>query len=410
MLLTFVMASSLPGATPPPAAATAAATATSLLDEALLTRIRDRAANYDDRNAFFTEDLEELRDAGYLAMMVPVELGGAGTALASAVREQARLATAAPATALAVNMHILWTAVAALLRARGDASLEWVLRDAAAGEVFAFGISEPGNDEVLADSFTRAERQDDGGYRFFGTKIFGSLAPAWTRLGVFGRDDGDPDAPVLVHGFLSRDTGGYRIVEDWDTLGMRATQSHTTVLEGARVAPERVSRVLPVGPGGDPFSFAIFAAFELLVSSVYTGIGARAVQLATESALSRTSARLGGRSLAEDPDVRSALAEAAIAQDGQLPPLLELARDVDAGVDHGRAWFPRLVGAKVRATRTARTVVDASMGIAGGGSYRSVSELARLYRDVAAGQFHPSSERAARRTVANALLGPLPDA
>jgi alkylation response protein AidB-like acyl-CoA dehydrogenase len=133
------------------------------------------------------------------------------------------------------------------------------------------------------------------------------------------------------------------------------------------------------------------------------------VQLAVESALGRTSARLGGRPLAEDPDVRSALAEAAIAQDGQLPPILELARDVDAGADHGRAWFPRLVGVKVRTTRTARAVVDAAMGVSGGGAYRSVSELARLYRDVAAGQFHPSSERAARSTVANALLGPLPD-
>jgi alkylation response protein AidB-like acyl-CoA dehydrogenase len=142
---------------------------------------------------------------------------------------------------------------------------------------------------------------------------------------------------------------------------------------------------------------------------VYAGIGERAVQLAAESALGRTSVRLGGRPLAEDPDVRSTLAEAAIAQDGQLPPLLELARDVDAGVDHGRAWFPRLVGAKVRATRTARSVVDAAMGVAGGGAYRSVSELARLYRDVSAGRFHPSSERAARRTVANALLGPLPE-
>jgi alkylation response protein AidB-like acyl-CoA dehydrogenase len=383
--------------------------ADSLLDDALLARIRDRAADYDRRNAFFTEDLDDLRAAGYLAMMVPVDLGGAGLPLAAAVREQSRLASAAPATALAVNMHVLWTAVAALLRARGDGSLEWVLRDAAAGEVFAFGISEPGNDEVLADSFTRAERQDDGGYRYFGTKIFGSLAPAWTRLGVFGRDDSDPDAPVLVHGFLDRDADGYRIVEDWDTLGMRATQSHTTVLEGARVPPERVSRVLPVGPSADPFTFAIFAAFELLVSSVYAGMGERAVQLAVESALGRTSARLGGRPLAEDPDVRSALAEAAIAQDGQLPPILELARDVDAGADHGRAWFPRLVGVKVRTTRTARAVVDAAMGVSGGGAYRSVSELARLYRDVAAGQFHPSSERAARSTVANALLGPLPD-
>src|SRR5690606_36526243 len=108
-----------------------------------------------------------------------------------------------------------------------DDSLEWVLAEAAAGELFAFGNSEPGNDLVMIDSLTTAEPQPDGSYSFTGTKIFTSLSPAWTRLGIFGRD-GDR----LVHGFITRDTPGWRSLDDWDALGMRATQSHTTVLEG----------------------------------------------------------------------------------------------------------------------------------------------------------------------------------
>lgn len=380
--------------------------AASAIDDELLARIRSRAADYDRRNTFFTEDLDELRDAGYLRLLVPVELGGQGATLETAAREQLRLATAAPATALAINMHLIWTAVAVLLRDRGDASLEWLLRDAAEGEVFAFGVSEPGNDEVLFDSRTRAERQPDGGYRFFGTKIFGSLSPAWTRLSVFGRDDSEPAAPVLVHGFLNRDDGGFHIVEDWDTVGMRATQSHTTMLEGAPVPPDRIARVLSVGPNADPFVFAIFASFELLLSAVYAGIGERALQLAVESARSRTSLRAGGASLAHDPDIRSAIAEAAIVQEGSYADLFSLARDVDAAIDHGAVWFPKLVGTKVRITRNARDVVDRAVSIVGGSAYRSESELARLARDVVAGQFHPSNDRSARRTIANHLLGP----
>jgi alkylation response protein AidB-like acyl-CoA dehydrogenase len=103
------------------------------LDDALLDRIRERAPRYDRDGTFFDEDLAELRDAGYLTAMVPVELGGAGLTLSEMTREQMRLAGAAPATALAVNMHQVWMSVAAALHARGDSSADFVLTEAAAG-------------------------------------------------------------------------------------------------------------------------------------------------------------------------------------------------------------------------------------------------------------------------------------
>lgn len=51
-----------------------------------------------------------------------------------------------------------------------------------------------------------------------------------------------------MHGFIDRETPGYQILSDWDTLGMRASQSNTTVLEGAVVPPERIFRKLPLDP------------------------------------------------------------------------------------------------------------------------------------------------------------------
>ena len=49
-----------------------------LLPDALLERIRGRAAGYDERNEFFFEDLEELAAAGYLKAFVPVSDGELG--------------------------------------------------------------------------------------------------------------------------------------------------------------------------------------------------------------------------------------------------------------------------------------------------------------------------------------------
>jgi alkylation response protein AidB-like acyl-CoA dehydrogenase len=372
------------------------------LDPALLDRLRARAAGYDRDNAFFAEDLDELRAAGYLAPRPLLETA----------RDQRRLAAFAPATALGVNMHLVWTGVARILHERGDDSLDWVLRDAEAGELFAFGNSEPGNDLVLWDSRTRVDAVD-GGFAFTGTKIFTSLAPAWTRLGVFGRQEDGPDGPRLVHGFLTRDTpsstlAGVTTLDDWDTLGMRATQSRTTLLEGAVVPDARISRFLPVGPNADPFVFGIFASFLLLIGSVYAGIADRALELGVEALHRRTSMRTG-RPYAQDPDLRWRAADAALALDAIGPDLEALAADVDGLVDHGGMWFRRLTGAKHRSTETARYVVDQAMRLAGGSGYAAGGELARLQRDVLAGIYHPSDTESVHGTVATNLLGPLAD-
>ncbi|MCU1506161.1 MAG: acyl-CoA dehydrogenase [Microbacteriaceae bacterium] len=377
-----------------------------LLGDELLARIHDRAVRYDRDNAFFTEDLDELKDAGYLRALVPAELGGLGLTLRQLAHEQLRLASAAPATALAVNMHLVWTGVAKTLMDRGDDSLEFVLTEAAAGEVFAFAISEAGNDLVLFGSTTDARPRPDGGYEFTGTKIFTSLSPAWTRLGLFGLDTRSDDAPKLVHAFLDRSASGITALDDWDTIGMRASQSNSTRLDAARVAADRVIRRLDPGPNADPLIFAIFANFEILLSAVYTGIGQRALELAVASARGRSSARTG-TTKDQDPDTRWKIADAAIAQDAILPQLDALATDVDELVDRGDQWFRALVGLKLRATENARFVVDQAIRVAGGAAYSSSSELGRLYRDVLAGGFHPSNEDSAHSTVAMALLGPI---
>src|SRR6476660_5874165 len=194
--------------------------------EEMLARFASRAATYDTENRFFEEDFEELRAAKYLLLPLPSEFGGAGLTLAEVCREQRRLAYHAPATALAVNMHLYWLGVAADLWRRGDTSLEWILRESAAGEIFAAGHAESGNDVPVLLSTAKAERVE-GGYRFTGRKMFGSLTPVWTRFGLHG---------------------------------MRATRSDDTVIENACVPDRYVARVLPPGGAGvDGFILSVFA-------------------------------------------------------------------------------------------------------------------------------------------------------
>ncbi|MFS2076480.1 acyl-CoA dehydrogenase family protein [Curtobacterium sp. CT11-133] len=375
-----------------------------VLGDELLERIAARAPGYDAANAFCTEDLDELRAAGYLRIGVPVERGGAGLGLAATTAVQRRLAEAAPATALGLGMHQVWVQAARAVTARGGSFLQAVTDHAADDHLLAFGVSEPGNDAVLFDSLTTAEPDGDGGYRFTGTKVFTSLAPAWDVLSVFGKDGSGPE-PRLVHGFVLRSDGDVEHLDDWDTLGMRATQSRTTKLHGVHVPADRIVRTLPVGPNQDPLVFGVFAAFELLVASVYVGIAARAVALAVSAVRSRTA--LDGTPRSADPDVRRAIADMRGTVDAIELQVTSLARSVDELDDLGPRWFPLLVGAKARAVDAAQHVVDEAMRVVGGGAYRAGGELARLARDVRAGQYHPSSRDSAARTIAASVLGPL---
>ncbi len=379
--------------------------AESLLSDELLETFRGRAAGYDSANVFFAEDLADLKAAGYLRAFVPTALGGAGLDARAVVREQVRLASAAPATALGVNMHLIWTGVAKAMLDRGDDSLAFVLEEAAAGELFGFGISERGNDLMLFGSTTSATPEPDGGVRFTGTKIFTSLSPAWTRLGLHGLDTSSPDAPKLVYAFIPRGVDGVEILDDWDTLGMRATQSNSTRLDGVRAEPDRVVRRVDPGPSADLLLWSIFANFELLLSAVYAGIGARALELATAAATTRK--QRDGTPRSQDPDTRWRVADAAITMDGVWPQLDAVARDIDEQVDRGGEWYRLLSGLKVRTVQAVRVTVDQAISLTGGAAFNSSSELGRLYRDVIAGVFQPSTVDSAHSTAARHLLGPL---
>ncbi|PQZ93921.1 acyl-CoA dehydrogenase [Arthrobacter sp. MYb227] len=379
-----------------------------VLTTELLERIRSRAAAYDEENIFCTEDFEELKAAGYLRAMLPVQRGGFGWGLEQLTAAQRLLGSHAPATALAVNMHHVWVGVATLLAARGDTRLNMVLDWVQAGEVMAFGVSESGNDEVLFDSTTTAVPAGDGSYAFTGVKIFTSLSPVWTKLGVFGKDtSGTQDR--LVHGFLDRESEGIEIPNNWNTLGMRATQSNTTILKDARVPAEQIHSFLPVGPNADLLVFGIFASFLSLTASVYVGVAERGMQLAAANPARRKSLKHDGRSYDQDPDIRAQVAGAGM-KVLQLDAMLRITtRDLDELVDHGASLFPRLVTLRTQAGDTARECIDIAARVSGGGQYFRGSELERLYRDVLASLYHPSNAESARSTVANWLLGPVLD-
>lgn len=382
-------------------------TTTQLLTDDMLARFDERAPRYDRENRFFEEDFEELRASGYLNVAVPTELGGAGLGLDGYTELVRRIAYVAPATALATNMHCYWTGVAADLLRQGDDSCRWILERSMAGDVFAALHGEAGNDMPLLLAVSTATRVD-GGWEISGHKIFGSLAPVWTFGGFHAMDTSDPEHPMIVHGFLPRDARGYQIMDTWDTLGMRATQSQDTILEGAFVADEHIALVCPAGfAGAGPFHVAVFAWALMGFAATYLGAAKRALDLTIETMPTKHSLALV-HSMAHHPEVQHAVAQMRIAYDASEAYLERTCADWASGVAH-EDWPVRLVATRSFVIDRAIEIVDTALDLTGGAGAFKRNRMEQLFRDVRMGRFHPGNHLLAPEIIGKLCLGVDPD-
>jgi len=383
-------------------------TTTTILTDEMLARFDERAPINDRENRFFYEDWDELRQSGYLTSCIPAELGGGGWLLDEYVANVQRLAYVAPATALGSNMHCYWMGVAAELHRWGETSLDWILQRGMDGDVFCALHGEAGNEIPLLLATTHAERVE-GGWRISGHKIFGSLTPVWTLGGGHAMDVSDPANPQIVHFFIPRDTDGIEVIETWDTLGMRATQSQDTVLDGAFVPDELIASVVPAGmAGAGPFQLAIFGWALMGFAATYLGAARRAFDMTVQRMPQRTSLSLQG-SMAHHPEVQHQVAEMRIGLDAATALLESTVADWATGVEH-EDWPIRLVATRSFVNRTALDVVNRALDLSGGAGTFKRNRLEQIFRDVRMGAFHPGNSMMAHELIGKLCLGVDPDA
>jgi len=388
--------------------APSATTPDTMLTDDMLARFDERAPRYDRENSFFTEDFEELRESGYLLASVPTEFGGANLNLAQINQMQRQIAYVAPATAVGINMHHYFVGLCADLHRSGDPSGDWVLTKAAEGHVFAAGHGEGGNDIPVLLSSSSAERVD-GGWAITGHKIFGSLSPVWTYLGVHAMDTSDPENPKVVHAFVDREAQNYRIEQTWDTLGMRATASNDTILERTFVPDEATMLVCPAGfAGAGLFHVSLFAWALLGFAAVYSSIARRAYDDAVATMQERRSITLT-RSFAYHPGVQHDVAEMRIHLEAMTAHLDRVCDDWANGIDHGADWPAKIFACKHDVVTRAFAVVDTALDLTGGSGIFKRNRIEQLFRDARLGRFHPGNSLLTHELVGKLSLGINPD-
>ena len=380
-----------------------------LLDEGMLQRFDERAPEYDRDNAFFTEDFEELRASGYFLATVPKELGGGRVEpgrdqrACNGASPTWRRRPPSPSTCTTTSSGCAPTSTGPAIRpATGCCA-----RPPRATS------SPPGTASRATTSRCCCRRRRpervDGGWEFTGHKIFGSLSPVWTYLGIHGMDTSDPANPKVVHGFLHRDSPGYRIEPTWDTMGMRATTSNDTILDRAFVPDEAIVMVSPAGFGGaGMYHVALFAWALLGFAGVYSSIARRAFDDTVALMHQRTSMTLT-RSMAYHPEVQHQIAEMRIHLEGMTAHLDRVCADWVTGVDHGMDWPAKIVACKYDVVTRAWAVVDAALDLTGGSGIFRRSRFEQLFRDARLGRIHPGNSMLTHELVGKLSLGINPD-
>lgn len=374
--------------------------------EGIFKKCMDRAPHYDANNLFFQEDFDELKQAGYLLMAVPEAFGGYGMKLDECAQLTRKLAYHAAPTALALNMHVYWCGLVADLWRQGDTSMEWLLREAGKGKVFAAGHAESGNDSPVLYSTCKAERVE-GGYKFTGHKMFGSLTPVWDYLGIHGQDNSDPDNPRVIHAFMPRESENYEIKKTWDdVLGMRATRSDDTILNGVFVPDALIVRQVPTGfKGIDEFVLGVFAWALLGFGNIYYGQAQRIVDMVIGSLQSKKSISLGRPSMAYHPGIQHDVAEMILELEAIGPHLDTICREWSEGKNYGPAWGVKIVAAKTHACEGSWRVADKALDILGGLGLSRKAGFERLFRDARLGKIHPANSYLSREIMAKGMLG-----
>jgi acyl-CoA dehydrogenase len=340
------------------------------------------AAVHDRENSFVAENFRVLRESGYTSLGVPEMLGGGGASLRQVCYAQAELARSCGSTALAVNMHLYHSLMAAYRWRHGADAAEGLLRRIAAERLIV--MSSGGSDGPWPAAV--ATRQPNG-YRVNGRKVFCSQAPAADLLSTFAAYDDPDDGRVVLVMLIPPTSDGYGIVETWDALGMRGTASHDVQLDDVLVGEDQIVARQPWGRVGVALRSALIHSGPTL-SAVYYGIAAGAYEHAVRVLAGR---RMGGAPASQDPAVARIVGRMEYrlrtAWWALVGHLNDLPDDVQYALDDQATSAAML--AKRCVTTQAVEVVDLAMEAVGGSAYFKRSPLERAYRDVRAGTFHP---------------------
>jgi alkylation response protein AidB-like acyl-CoA dehydrogenase len=352
------------------------------------------------------EVIRALSDAGLQRMLLPRSLGGHEIDPVTCARVVEEVAGFDTSAAWALQS--------------GNTGAWWAARLPAAGVEEIYGS---GRDVIMAASFHPPQQatQVEGGHRINGRGPLASNVhdSEWLLLSALVMEDGRPkmngDMPVMIAFVIQ--TKEVQIVDTWDSLGLRGSDSNDVAMDNVFVPASRTYRLVPEYERGAHFQgplyrFPAMGQVGLIITPVLLATARGALDELHELAERKTP--FGGtKTLREKHAVQAAVARA----EGMLRAARSLYYEaLGAAWEHAQSGEPFTLAqkadvllAQIHATQTAANVVERMHRLAGTSAIYKRNRLERHFRDVETLRHHGFVAEGRYETVGQVYLGLQPE-
>lgn len=333
--------------------------------------LQSTTAERDRTGAVPADVFNDLRRNGVSAALVPADFGGGGASHADMGAILRELGRWDPAVAVTLSMHSHLVATQVWRHNHGmDASK---LFERVAGG--ALLVSTGASDWVSANG---RSRKVEGGFRVDARKPSSSGSEIGDIAVTSIHWAEGPDGPQVIHCAIPLTAEGVSVEQTWDTMGMRATGSHTIVFDDVFVPDGAVSLIRPADRWHPVWNIVLGAAMPL-ISAAYLGVADAAV----EEAVTRSPGRTHGHVIQLLGEMRNAHT---IATDVVHAMFVDSDDLHFANTDEHAA---HTLSRKTVAAEAMITAVRLALEAVGGSAYSRRSPIERLYRDIHGVLFHP---------------------
>ncbi|WP_239705985.1 MULTISPECIES: acyl-CoA dehydrogenase family protein [unclassified Mammaliicoccus] len=342
--------------------------------------LQKHAEENDLHSKFPYENINWLIKEGYTKTVLPKSYGGEGATPEDVIILQETLGKIDGATALSIGWHM-----GVVGQIYSENLWDKEIMDEFAEEVLNGAIVNRAVSEADTGSPTRGARPSTNAklvgdeYIINGVKTFTTMSERLTHflVGAF-----IPEKEALGFFLIPRETEGLTIAENWNMVGMRATESHDLVLDDVKIDKKYLVEVSK-GPRG-----AVPNPWNLHIPAVYLGIAQAARDYAVDFANEYSPGSIEGV-IADIPAVEQNIGNMeleltttrhyiySVIDKYQNPPITNARINEEIGA------------AKHVVVNHAIKIIDSAMRIVGAKSLEMERPLQRYYRDIRAGLHNP---------------------
>jgi len=338
---------------------------------------------------------QEMVDMGLFGLTMPEQYGGAGMNVSQYIETIHTLSYAMPVYRSIISINIGMVCSALKNAGTPEQKAHWLPR-LAAGDIAAFGLTEPGSGSDSAGLQTSAVRHGNG-YVLNGTKRYITNAP-YAKLGLIMARTSKENLPKNAHvsAFLvPLDTPGVSRGKSDRKMGQPGSHIGDLIFDNVFVPGD----ALLGGEEGKGFATAMQSLDNgrLSVGAASTGYARRILDTATRYATER---KAFGEPIANFQLIQAMLADSY----AEIYAAQCMMRDAIAKADSGAKILKEAAAFKMFASEMCGRVADRCVQIHGGAGYLSEYEAERFFRDVRIYRIYEGTTQIMQLVIAKQML------